>query len=112
MNRRRAAAMLALALVALASCGRSNDDVTPAAAAAALRAETVFTTRAKSPVGRELLQVVVVRRIGRSSCEVEFTWKDTAPPAGQQTAPVRTSMALFRRGDDGSWKLASLYKVN
>ena len=91
---------------------REIGDLSEASAADALRAAPQFTTRSHSPVGRELVEVVAVRRIGRSSTEVEFTWRDTAAPVGETVAPLRTSMALFRLRDEGVWALASLYKVN
>lgn len=105
--------LLAL-VVGSVACGaqRSNQVLNPDDAAAALRGSPAFTTRAGSIVSRELIEVVAVRRIGNSSTEVEFTWRDSAPPAGEAHAPVRTSMALFRMREPGVWVLSSLYKVN
>jgi hypothetical protein len=107
---------LALALVlGLAAGGgwacRSSDELTADDAAAALSASPGFTTREGSLTGRQLVEVRSVRRIGRSSTEVEFTWRDFPLPPGQ-TAPLRTSAALFRMQEDGRWMLASLYKVD
>lgn len=87
-------------------------DLRPEAAASALQSESVFTTRPNSPVGRKLVAVLAVRRIGRSSTEVEFTWRDTVPPEGQAEAPLRTSMALFRLQDDGEWRVTTLFRVD
>jgi hypothetical protein len=92
------------------ACSRS-DALTADDAAAALAGNPGFTTRERSLTGRKLVEVVGVRRIGRSSTEVEFTWRDSPLPPGQ-TAPLRTSMALFRKTDEGRWMLASLYKVD
>jgi hypothetical protein len=107
---------LALALVAgLTLCGASacrgrGDELSAADAAEALKSEPGFTTREGSLIGRQLVEVTLVRRIGRSSTEVEFTWRDHPLPPGQ-TGPLKTSMALFRMSDEGRWSLASLYKV-
>ena len=108
------AAVLALAVVipVATGCRRPPADLRPDAAAAALRSESVFTTRQNSPVGRQLVEVLMVRRIGRSSTEVEFTWRDTVPPAGQAEAPLRTSMALFRLQDNGEWRVTTLFRVD
>lgn len=98
------------------ACGRdadiaeATDTLSAEDAAAGLRAAQAFTTRPGSTVGRELIAIVTVRRIGRTSTEVEFTWRDSGP-AGS-AAPVRTSMALFRLGENGAWGLRSLYKVD
>jgi len=110
-------AWLALALVlGLAvggpwACGGRGDQLTADDAAAALSANPSFTTREGSLTGRRLVEVLGVRRIGRSSIEVEFTWRDFPLPPGQ-ASPLRTSMALFRTQEDGRWMLASLYKVD
>ncbi len=106
------AAVAITALVAIRSRPGEARDLRPEDAAAALRTEPGFTTREHSPVGRELMQILAVRRIGRSSCEVEFTWKDTVPPVGQRTASLRTSMGLFRLQEDGRWRLTSLFRVD
>jgi hypothetical protein len=105
--------LLLVAFTALAGC-RSRDATALSSeqAAAALRTSPTFTTRPGSTVGRDLVEIVAVRRIGRSSTEVEFTWRDTTAPAGQPAQPLRTSMALFRLRDNGEWALASLYKVD
>lgn len=87
-------------------------DARPAEVAAELRAEESFTTRPNSPVGRTLVQVLAIRRIGRGSCEVEFTWRDTAPVAGQAVAPLHTSLALFRLQTDRQWRLTTLFRVD
>lgn len=96
------------------SCGRRGDveELSVTEAEAGLRSSTTFTSRPGSTVGRELVEIVAIRRIGRSSTEVEFTWRDTVPPAGQSQSPLKTSMALFRIRDEGVWALSSLYKVN
>ncbi|MEW5980747.1 MAG: hypothetical protein AB1806_00085 [Acidobacteriota bacterium] len=88
----------------------ATGELTPAEAASALRASATFTMRAGSPVRREVVDIVAVRRIGQSSTEVEFTWRDS-PPTGDG-APVRTSMALFRNRDGQRWVLTSLYKID
>ncbi len=105
---------LALLVAALSvACGDGEfPDLAPDAAAAGLRSSPTFTTRPGSAVGRELIEVLAVRRIGRSSTEVEFTWRDTPAAPGQAVTTVRTSMALFRVREDGTWGLSSLYKVN
>jgi len=103
---------LAIALPTATGCRRVPADLQPAAAAAALRGEPAFTTRQNSAVGRQLVEVRIVRRIGRSSSEVEFTWRDTVPPEGQAEAPLRTSMALFRLQENGEWRLATLFRVD
>lgn len=79
-------------------------------AEAALRSPA-FTVREDSSIRRELVEVLYVRRIGDTSTEVEFTWRDNPTPQGQ--APrIRTSMALFRNRDGQQWVLTSLYKVD
>ena len=103
---------MALAIPAAHACRRLPADMTPAAATSALRTDEGFTKRQNSPVGRQLVDVLVVRRIGRTSTEVEFTWRDAALPAGQADAPLRTSMALFRLQDDGQWRLTTLFRVD
>lgn len=115
MPRARSSPWLLFVLAALvASCGAPppTEDLTPDAAAAALRGSPAFTTRRGSIVSRELVDVIAVRRIGNSSTEVEFTWRDSAPQPGTVAAQVRTSMALFRQREPGVWVLSSLYKVN
>ena len=67
--------VLGLALGGAWACSRS-DELTADDAAAALAANPNFTTRERSLTGRKLVEVVAVRRIGRSSTEVEFTWRD------------------------------------
>ena len=101
-------------VTALAPACRGGDveELSVNEAEAGLRSSATFTSRQGSPVGRELIEIVAIRRIGRSSTEVEFTWRDTVPLAGQTQAPVRTSMALFRLREGGVWALSSLYKVN
>ncbi len=98
----------------VAACGtpQRTEDLSPDTAAAALRGSPAFTTRQGSIVSRELVDVVAVRRIGNSSTEVEFTWRDSAPQPGTVVAQVRTSMALFRQREPGVWVLSSLYRVN
>jgi len=109
-------ALLLLVLTLTAACGRDASDIadlTINEAEAGLRSSASFTTRPDSPVRRELVEVVAIRRIGRSSTEVEFTWRDAPAAAGAHgDQAVRTSMALFRLRDTGVWGLASLYKVN
>ena len=104
--------LLAAAVIAGLGYGCRNVLLTPEEAATALRTSPAFTQRAASPVGRELVEVVSVRRLGKLSAEVEFTWRDTPGPAGPTAPPVRTSMALYRRLWDGTWALASLYRVD
>lgn len=105
--------IVVVAALALSCGGRGDvDELSVTEAEAGLRSSPTFTSRPASPVGRELVEIVAIRRIGRSSTEVEFTWRDTVPPAGQTQAPLRTSMALFRVRDEGVWALSSLYKVN
>jgi len=102
--------MIGLVLGGASACRRGGDDLTAAEAAAVLRGSTDFTARAGSLVGRRLEDVVVVRRIGRSSTEVEFTWRDYPLPPGQ-TGALKTSMALFRKDNEGRWALAALFRV-
>jgi hypothetical protein len=110
---RRLFGLALLAGMLTLACGGSEfPDLSPEAAAAGLRSSPNFTTRPGSAVGRELIEVLAVRRIGRSSTEVEFTWRDTPAAPGQVVTTVKTSMALFRVRDDGTWGLSSLYKVN
>lgn len=80
-------------------------------AAAALRTSPGFLTREDSPVGRELVDVLFVRRIARTATEVEFTWRDVLPD-GRRSPTLRTSLALFRNTDGRQWVLRSLYKVD
>jgi len=107
---------LALALVAglmlcgVSACRGRGDGLSAADAAQALASEPGFTTREGSLTGRQLVEVTMVRRIGPSSTEVEFTWRDHPLPPGQPGA-LKTSMALFRMSEEGRWMLASLYKV-
>jgi hypothetical protein len=103
--------VLGLALGSTSACRRARDEVSPAHAAAELASTSGFATRPNSPVGRRVVEVLAVRRIGRSSIEVEFTWQDYPLPPGQ-TSPIRASMALFRKGEDGQWRVTSLYKVD
>jgi hypothetical protein len=107
---KRMLVVLAAALTVSTACG-GGDDLSVTEAEAGLRSSPTFTERPGSPVGRELVEIVAVRRIGRRSTEVEFTWRD-AGSAGQPAAGLRTSMALFRQRDNGVWALNSLYKVN
>jgi hypothetical protein len=111
--------IIALGLLAIvageSACGRDASDIqdlTVTEAEAGLRSSVTFTTREGSPIRRELVEIVAIRRIGRSSTEVEFTWRDASPASPQAEAPAHTSMALFRIRDTGVWALASLYKVN
>lgn len=113
--RSRPAFVTVILIAALAlSCGGGGDvdELSVTEAEAGLRSSPNFTSRPGSTVGRQLVEIIAIRRIGRSSTEVEFTWRDTVPPAGQAQAPLRTSMALFRIRDEGVWALSSLYKVN
>ena len=103
--------LLGLALSGAWGCGGANDELSASDAAAQLRAAPGFTTREGSLIGRQLVEVQVVRRIGRSSTEVEFTWRDAPLPPGQ-TSPIKSSAALFRKQADGRWMLQSLYKVD
>jgi hypothetical protein len=96
----------------LAGCRLWRSPLSISQAEASLRSSPEFTTRPGSAIGRELVEITVMRRIGTHSIEVEFTWHDTVPAAGQAQAPLRTSMALFREREDRTWTLASLYKVN
>jgi hypothetical protein len=112
MLRRSIGFVIVMAALAMA-CGQTEfPDLTPAEAADGLRSSPTFTTRPGSAVGRVLIEVLAVRRIGRSSTEVEFTWHDTPAAPGQPVTTVKTSMALFRVREDGTWGLSSLYKVN
>jgi hypothetical protein len=122
--------LVAVLIISLPACGHAISDLSPGNAAAGLKESKAFTTRPGSPVGRELVEIVAVRRIGKSSAEVEFTWRNAGGAGtGVATAPVMTSMALFRlRERDGSgtsslmvrlhlrepavWTLSSLYKVD
>jgi hypothetical protein len=105
------ALVVGLALGGASACRRADDELTPSAAAEALSTNVGFTTREKSLVGRRLEAVLAVRRIGLSSTEVEFTWRDYPLPPGQ-TGPVKTSAALFRKDDEGRWALAAFFKVD
>lgn len=109
LTRVLAAVLLGCVLFA-GGCGGPSDELSPAAAAQALRTSPGFTTREGSLVGRQLVEVLVVRRLARTATEVEFTWRDFPLPPGQ-AAPLRTSLALFRIQEDGTWMLTSLYKV-
>jgi hypothetical protein len=100
-----------VAILAMSTACDGGDDLSVTEAEAGLRSSATFTARPGSPIGRELVEIIAIRRIGRRSTEVEFTWRD-AGPAGQPPAGLRTSMALFRQRDDGVWALNSLYKVN
>jgi hypothetical protein len=102
--------LLGCMLLTAGACGSRSDDLSRADAAQALRRAPDFAVRQGSLVGRQLVEVLAVRRIGRESSEVEFTWRDTPLPPGQPS-PLRTSMALFRIQEDGAWMLTSLYKV-
>ena len=102
--------VVGLALGGAWACRRS-DDLSAAEAAEALNATPGFTTREGSLTGRRLVEVLGVRRIGRSSTEVEFTWRDYPLPPGQ-TGPLKTSMVLFRKDDDNRWAVTAFYKVN
>lgn len=105
------ALVLGLALVGAWACDGRGDELAADDAAAVLSANPNFTTRERSLTGRKLVEVLAVRRIGRSSTEVEFTWRDSPLPPGR-TSPLKTSMALFRKQEEGRWMLASLYKVD
>jgi hypothetical protein len=100
-----------LTLGAGSACRGRGDDLSAADAAAALSATPGFTTRDGSLVGRRLVEVTMVRRIGRSSTEVAFTWRDYPMPPGE-TGALKTSMALFRVSDEGRWELAAFYKID
>lgn len=100
-----------VAILAFSTACDGGDDLSVTEAEAGLRSSPTFTERPGSAVGRELVDIVAIRRIGRKSTEVEFTWRD-AGSAGPPAAGPRTSMALFRQRDDGVWVLNSLYKVN
>jgi len=104
--------VVVLAASAAPGCRREPADLRPDEAAAALKAEPTFTKRERSPGGRDLVAVVAVRRIGRSSTEVEFTWIDAPAAPGAATAVPRTSMALFRLQEDGRWHLATFFKLD
>lgn len=80
-------------------------------AAAALTQSTGFTQREGSPNRRELVKILAVRRIGQTSIEVEFNWRDVGPD-GTKAPDVRTSLALFRDRGGNQWVLTSLYKVD
>jgi hypothetical protein len=106
-----AVGLVALLILGTAACRASRGELSADAAAEALRANPGFSTRQGSLVGRQLVEVLAVRRIGQSSTEVEFTWRD-APVEPGRTAPLRSSMALFRRHPEQGWVLTSLYKVD
>lgn len=106
-----AALVVGLVLGGAAACGRGSDDMSANEAADALSNSAGFRMREGSLVGRQLVEVLVVRRIGRGSTEVEFTWRDHPLPPGQ-TAPLKTSMALFRKADDGRWALSAFFKLD
>lgn len=105
------AIVLAIALPLAAGCRRTADDLRAEDAAAALRNAQAFTTRQNSSVGRQLVAVQMVRRIGRTACEAEFTWRDVPQP-GQPEPPLRTSMALFRLQEGGQWRPTTLFRVD
>jgi hypothetical protein len=111
-SRVRACALAAGLLIAALPCGCRSDGLSAADAGREIQSSPAFAFRAGSPVGRRLVEVVAVRRISASAIEVEFTWRDAPAPAGSEAAAPRTSMALFRRLRDGTWALASLYKVH
>jgi len=107
--------VIVLVLLAWSSACATGDELSVTEAEAGLRASPTFTTRAGSVIGRELVEVVAIRRIGSSSTEVEFTWRDAVPPKRDEAGKadsLHTSMALFRLRSDGVWSLNSLYKVN
>jgi hypothetical protein len=122
--------MVAFVIVGTSACVQTISDLSPDGAAAALRDSAGFTKRPDSPVRRELIEVVAVRRIGNSSTEVEFTWRDAdGTGSGVTAAPVKTSFALFRLRErevsglnslmvrlriqePATWALSSLYKVH
>jgi hypothetical protein len=107
--------VIVFVLLAWSCACASGDELSVTEAEAGLRASPTFTTREGSVIGRELVEVVAIRRIGNTSTEVEFTWRDAAPPRrarADQANPLHTSMALFRLRSDGVWSLNSLYKVN
>jgi hypothetical protein len=110
--KRRLACVFAV-LIWSAACA-SGDELSVTEAEAGLRSSPTFTTREGSTVGRELVDIVAIRRIGKISTEVEFRWRDTQPakPDKAGASPLHTSMALFRLRSDGVWSLNSLYKVN
>jgi hypothetical protein len=115
MSRRAAltrAMVVACAVLAMPACARTAADLRADDAANSFRTEAGFTTREQSAVKREFVQILAIRRIGKSSTEVEFTWHDSTPPAGQAVAPLRRSMALFKIQDDGRWRLTSLFRVD
>ena len=105
------ALVVGLALGVASACRGLGDGLSAADAAAALNATPGFTTREGSLVGRRLVEVTMVRRIGRSSTEVAFTWRDH-PLGPGETGALKTSMALFRISDEGRWELAAFYKVD
>ncbi len=114
---RRVPSRLAVVLAVLAwsfACA-GGDELSVTEAEAGLRSSPTFTIREGSVIGRELVEIVAIRRIGSNSTEVEFTWRDVAPAGAKpskQPAALHTSMALFRLRHDGVWSLNSLYKVN
>jgi hypothetical protein len=106
---------IALVLLAWSSACAGGDELSVTEAEAGLRSSPTFTTREGSVIGRELVEVVAIRRIGSSSTEVEFTWRDAVPATrdhADRANALHTSMALFRLRSDGVWSLNSLYKVN
>ena len=106
-------ALVAAVLFTVLSCGcGGSDTLTPQDAARTIRNSPTFGQRAGSLAGRELVEVLTVRRLGRDSAEIEFTWRDAPAPPGGSARPIKPAMALFRRTADGTWVLASLYKVD
>ncbi len=103
------------ALLLLVSSGASfacrGGDLTPGRAAALLKSSSDFTTRAGSPVGRELVEVTFVRKVARRYTEVEFRWRNASPGTAGAADEVKTSMALFELTLEG-WVLTSLFKVD
>lgn len=101
---------LFIGLVVRSDPNADTGGLTVREAEAALRSPA-FTMREDSSIRRELVEVLYVRRIGDTSTEVEFTWRDNPTPQGQAPS-IRTSMALFRNRDGQQWVLTSLYKVD
>jgi hypothetical protein len=105
---------IVFAVLAWSAACASGDELSVTEAEAGLRSSQTFTIREGTTIRRELVEVVAIRRIGKISTEVEFTWRDTqaAKPDKAGAPPLHTSMALFRLRSDGVWSLNSLYKVN
>ena len=106
------ALVVGLALGGAWACRRADDELTAADGGGGAQHQCRASRHARGrSSGRRLEAVLAVRRIGLSSTEVEFTWRDYPLPPGQ-TGPLKTSVALFRKDDEGRWALAAFFKVD